>query len=240
MADPSCEEFESTSAELALGILDGHDRARLVAHAEQCAACRRRLLLLSETADQLLELVPSAEPPVGLESAVLARLQAARSARTARAARSARSARARMAPPRRRQVVAAIAVVAAALVAGALASVVGTAARPADRPPVRPGNAVVRAELTSAGRRAGQIVEAEGLHPWIAVSVDLPSAPAVVSCRLELSDGATLTMGSFTLDRGHGYWAVGLPRTSSPVVGANLYAADGDRLATSRLRRSHR
>lgn len=231
MADPSCEEFESTSAELALGILDGHDRARLVAHAEQCGACRRRLLFLSETADQLLELVPSAEPPVGLESAVLARLQAARSARAARA---------RMAPPRRRQVVAAIAVVAAALVAGALASVVGTAARPPDRPPVRPGNAVVRAELTSAGRRAGQIVEAEGLHPWIAVSVDLPSAPAVVSCRLELSDGATLTMGSFTLDRGHGYWAVGLPRTSSPVVGANLYAADGDRLATSRLRRSHR
>lgn len=221
MADTTCEGFESTSAELALGIVDGHRRARLVAHAEECPRCRHRLFLLAEAADTLLELVPPAEPPAGLENAVLAHLRAARAGAGRRR--------------RARPLLAACALVAAALIAVALAFVVASPAQPPAHPATGQRASQVRAELTTAGRRSGEIVVTESAHPWIAVSVDLSPAPGSVACRLDLRDGATVAMGSFSLQRGRGYWAVGLPRTSSPVVGASLYSPGGSQLATARL-----
>lgn len=73
--DMSCAELADVAAELALGVLTGRERAMAVAHLDQCDACREDVRQLMATGEQLLELLPPAEPPVGFETRVLERLK---------------------------------------------------------------------------------------------------------------------------------------------------------------------
>jgi hypothetical protein len=67
----SCGDVRELTAELALGIADGEERARALEHAAGCPDCRRELEQLSSLADELLELAPEHEPPLGFELRVL-------------------------------------------------------------------------------------------------------------------------------------------------------------------------
>jgi len=69
-----CDEVKDLGAEFALGLLDGADRAAVVAHLEGCRACRSQVALLAEAGEQMLLVAPSAEPPPGFEQRVLDRL----------------------------------------------------------------------------------------------------------------------------------------------------------------------
>jgi len=70
----SCEELAEVAAELALGVLTGRERAMAIAHLDNCDECRENVRQLMATGEQLLELLPPAEPPAGFETRVLARL----------------------------------------------------------------------------------------------------------------------------------------------------------------------
>ena len=70
----TCAELADVSAELALGVLTGRERAVAIAHLNACEACREDVRQLMATGEQLRELLPSAEPPAGFESRVLERL----------------------------------------------------------------------------------------------------------------------------------------------------------------------
>jgi len=74
MDDMSCDEFAEVAAELALGVLTGRERARALAHLDGCESCREQVRELSMAGDELLALLPSAEPSAGFESRVLDRL----------------------------------------------------------------------------------------------------------------------------------------------------------------------
>jgi hypothetical protein len=99
--------------ELALGLLGGEERARAIRHLAECDACREHVRALSDAADELTELAPRSEPPVGFEDRVFAAL--ASEATPATPDRPKRSARA---PRRRLQL--ALSVAAVALAAGAV------------------------------------------------------------------------------------------------------------------------
>ena len=73
-SDMTCTELADVAAELALGVLTGRERALAVAHLDNCDACREDVRQLMATGEQLLELVPPAEPPAGFETRVLERL----------------------------------------------------------------------------------------------------------------------------------------------------------------------
>jgi hypothetical protein len=66
-----CEEIRDLTAELALGIADGEERAEALRHLSTCAECRREVEQLSQVADELLLLAPVQEPPAGFESRVV-------------------------------------------------------------------------------------------------------------------------------------------------------------------------
>jgi anti-sigma-K factor RskA len=70
-----CDRTRELAAELALGILDGEERAQALRHLAECPECRRAVEELTAVADELLMLAPEREPPAGFESRVLARLQ---------------------------------------------------------------------------------------------------------------------------------------------------------------------
>jgi hypothetical protein len=74
MDDMSCDEFAEVAAELALGVLTGRERARALAHLDGCESCREQVRELSMAGDELLALLPPAEPSAGFESRVLERL----------------------------------------------------------------------------------------------------------------------------------------------------------------------
>ena len=69
-----CGETWERLPELALGIVDGEERALALEHLADCARCRRELEELSAISDDLLTLVPEREPPAGFEARVLDRL----------------------------------------------------------------------------------------------------------------------------------------------------------------------
>ena len=50
---PECASFQDDLAVLAVGALTGHERARLVAHLEECPQCSTKLEELSVAADAL-------------------------------------------------------------------------------------------------------------------------------------------------------------------------------------------
>jgi len=70
----TCSAARDLAPDLALGLLPGAERARLLAHLADCAACEALVTELAEVADSLLLLAPGADPPPGFESAVLARI----------------------------------------------------------------------------------------------------------------------------------------------------------------------
>ena len=72
----SCDQFREVAPDLALGLLDGGERAAAIGHVTGCASCRRHLDRLVEVADELLLLAPAIEPEIGFESRVIARLAA--------------------------------------------------------------------------------------------------------------------------------------------------------------------
>ena len=74
MDDMSCDEFAEVAAELALGVLTGRERAAALAHLDGCESCREQVRELTMAQDELLALLPSAEPPAGFESRVLERI----------------------------------------------------------------------------------------------------------------------------------------------------------------------
>jgi Putative zinc-finger len=73
-----CAETCPVLPELALGIADGEERGRVLAHLAGCPDCRRELEQLSGITDDLVALAPEREPPAGFEARVLERLAAAR------------------------------------------------------------------------------------------------------------------------------------------------------------------
>ena len=71
-----CARLHEVAPELALGVLVGAERGHALAHLALCAECRHFVDEMAEVADSLLLLAAEAEPPVGFESRVVARLAA--------------------------------------------------------------------------------------------------------------------------------------------------------------------
>ena len=67
----TCDAFDAAVEELALGHLGEPERSALLAHARGCTRCAAELADVVAVTDQLLELAPEVEPPVGFEQRVL-------------------------------------------------------------------------------------------------------------------------------------------------------------------------
>jgi hypothetical protein len=209
MTEPTCDEFKELSAELALGILHGRERADVIAHLETCPACHEELLLMGDLADRIVALTPSAEPPAGFETRVLAGL----------APRAKR--------PRRRPVglILAAAVVAVAIGVGGWA--IGRAGHH------RGGSEVVAAAFVSHGQTVGQLVESNDAYPWVYMTVDTNLGAKTIICELTATGGKTVRLGQFRLTAGSGQWGAALPAAIGHVTGARLVDAHGVTVATA-------
>lgn len=239
--DMNCAELADVAAELALGVLTGRERAAALAHLDRCDGCRAHVGHLTMTGEQLLGLLPAAEPPPGFETRVLARLGLATPEPDApmrdvpgRVRWSRRSGTASAPGVRRSPRVRRVLVAAAAVLALAGASLGGWGLRAAVSPPAGPP--LSSAALVSAtDQPAGQIFVYGGSPGWLYMYVDLPAADGTVTCQVVGADGRVTTVGSFPLTGGYGSWGAPTPVGAGAPAGARLVDADGAVLATASL-----
>ena len=244
-----CAEFADVAAELALGVLTGRERARALAHLDQCDACRENVRQLTVTGEELVGLLPAIEPPAGFETRVMERLG------LGTPSPAPAPARARQVSPARRfglkladwtgggwtgrggvsrpRLILAAAAVAVAVIVGGLG---GWGLHATTSSPT--ASALSSATLLTASHQtAGKIYFYDAGSRWLYMSVNIPSGSAAgnatVICQVEGPDGHVTTVGSFRLAGGYGYWGSPDPVTSGPLTGARLVTTTGTVLATA-------
>lgn len=232
------DHLTEAGAELALNVLTGRERAQAVEHLQRCGWCRAQIQGLTSASDELLRLLPDSQPPAGF---------------TARATRQLRQARKAARRPRSRLVRAA----AAAIVVIAMAGLTGWALRTGPGSP--PGTGTLPSPLRSAAlltpghQAAGKVFLHRGSLTWMFVTADLPAGdgpagdgpasdgPAgdgTVVCQLIDQAGHTITVGSFRLTGGEGYWGSPEPDQAAGITGARLVSTAGTVLATASFSRT--
>ena len=179
---------------------------------------------MGAVADRLVELTPSAEPPAGFETRVLARLAPPVEIPAVPAG---------VTPLRRApRPVAVRGAVAAAL---AVAIAVGGWAlghHDASAPTAAPQGAAIRsASFVTGTRTVGLVVAYGGAHPWVAMSFDSDLGDRSVTCELVERNGTTVPIGTYSLAAGYGYWGAPIAVPPSAVKGVRLVDAAGRTVA---------
>lgn len=216
MSDPICERVRELAPELALGIAAGEERARALAHLGSCPECRRYVAELAQVADDVLLLVPPAEPPVGFEGRVMRRL-----------------ARDGTAPRWRRALLAAALVLVAA--SGGTAATLAVTARD------RELGAHYRSTLAQAngqyfgavplrgagGREAGRVFGYQGSPSWVVVVVEAGAGSGAYRVEAFGRDGTRDTLGTMEIASGEGAWTGILPRDLRSTAAIVLRPEEG-------------
>ena len=206
--------------ELGLGVLTGRERARAVEHLQQCGRCRARVHRMAFTSDELLRLVPGQQPPAGFSAQVTERLRQAGK------------------PPGKSRRPWALAAAAAVIVLGSAgAGWLGTADRAGAVRPSRARRAVpalsTAALFTPAHQAIGNVYLHSGPRTWMFTTVDLPPGDTTVICQLTDRAGRVITVGSFRVTGGDGYWGSPEPDQPSAITSAQLITTGGTVLATA-------
>jgi predicted anti-sigma-YlaC factor YlaD len=218
VADPTCQAVEALEAEVALGIAAPEEVATVLAHVEHCASCRGRFRSLGEVTDCLVELVPTAEPPSGFESRVLSAFREGRPVKSVRRDD--------------RKLLQAAAVILVVVLVGVGGWLLGSAT--AGPGPGATASRTMSAELTGRQGVVGLAIVDTGPEPWVSMAVQGALGQRTVRCQVQTTDHRVVTVGTFTVTDGYGYWAAPLP-AGSTVRSAQLVSAAGRVLATARF-----
>jgi hypothetical protein len=198
----SCEQLKQLAPEIALGTIDGQERAEALRHLATCSDCRRLVDQLTAVADELLMVAPVQEPPVGFESRVIDALGFQRRAPRRRLGRRLL---ARLGPP-----LAAAAATAVALV-GVYHDDHVTAERYRTTLDEANGQSFQAEPLRDAtGTEAGVAFGYQGDPSWILVTVDPGHRDQVESAELVTRDRRTIRLPGFELEP-DGSWGGAIP-----------------------------
>lgn len=222
--DDRCEETRALAAELALGIADGEDRARVLDHVADCAYCRREVESFSVVADELLVLAPEQEPPLGFELRVLRALEPPRAKRGHKA--------------RWLALAAATVLVAVGITAGAMLIGFRDERRLADHYRATLAQAhgsyfgAVRLH-DAAGEPAGVVFTYRGSPSWLTITVASEHRGSVQGAELVDQSGERFPLASFRLV--DGVWGGPLPVGLDSAVAVHLVGEDGRSLLIAEL-----
>ncbi len=212
MSELTCAQFGELADELALGVLAASERARALAHADRCADCAAELRQLTAVSDALLELVPGREPPIGFEGRMMSRLRLAEKRHWSRW-------------------------LATAAVAAIIATVfaLGGFALATFNNPGSPTPRVLSSAFTTGDRQVGSIYAATSTPSWVYMTIDTDHGTGTVTCQLQQRDGHIVTLGTFSVTDGYGYWGAPSPVDAATVASARVVAGDGTIVATARF-----
>jgi hypothetical protein len=87
--------------------------------------------------------------------------------------------------------------------------------------------------MSATDQDVGDIFLYSGSFRWVYMRVDMPSGDELVTCQVVGADGRVTTIGSFNLRGGHGAWGNADQRSLGAMRGAQLVSPDGTVLATA-------
>jgi len=219
MTDARCEQIRQLAAELALGVVNGEERARALEHLADCPGCRQEVDRLAAVADGLLLLAPNREVPIGFESRTLERMRPERPRRRGR-----------------RALVPALATATALLigVAGALFVVdddLELASRYRETLAVANGEYLTAKPLEApGGARAGTVFGYQGEPSWLFLTVEPGYRDVIRGAEVMIEDGARVPLPAFRLDDAAGSWGQAVPVDIWNVQTVRLRLAGGEAL----------
>lgn len=213
---PDCVEICELLPEIAAGVAIGDDRARALRHLAGCAECRRELDALATVVDELLTLVPSMEPPAGLERSVLAGV----------------------APPRRRWWHnPALRLATAGALAVAVGAGVALQATAHDRWVANQYQEVlrvaggqyltVRVITAPHGAEAGRVFAYQGTPSWVFVALRYDGAVGPYQVILVTRDGRDRPLGEMPVIGSEGSWGIAIEAPVSQIAEVRLVGAAG-------------
>ena len=208
MSELTCEQARDLAPEYGLGILDHDERVAMAAHMLSCPECRGEVDDYARLGEDLLDVIPAAEPPPGFDRRVLESLPA----------------QVQQAPRRRRARSRLMVGAGAALAAAAAAAVIVVLT------PSSHASPEIKANLVADGHTVGSIYT-EGKPPYLWMAVKHVTDSGTVSCQIVKADGTVVTLGSFDLVDGSGWWATPEPAGLDHIASARLVTADGQVVA---------
>jgi len=184
----TCAQMQELAPDFVLGMTSAQQRAAALQHLRSCVDCRRDVRGLSETAEDVLLLAPSAEPPPGFETRVLdavARPDPSQSSPSQRR-------RQRAAYPRAVLLAAAAVVL---IVAVGTSVVLGRRVVPdPGAPAVLASNTLMAAVADPAGHEAGAALLVAGPRPFLTVSLT-PVPAQAYRVMIDRVDGGSEQVG---------------------------------------------
>jgi hypothetical protein len=222
-----CDETRELAAEIALGIVDGEERAEALRHLSTCEECRRAVDQLSQVADDLLVVAPVEEPPAGFESRVVDAMGLRKRPR--------RRLSLRWLAPRVGPALAAAAVTAVVMV-GIYHDDSQTAAEYRGVLDQAGGQYFQAGRLDDeTGARSGVAFGYEGSPSWLLVTVNPEHRADVKTAQLVTKDGRTIPLPSFRLDP-MGSWGGAIPVKLYEVASVRLLGQQPGEVLQASLR----
>jgi anti-sigma factor RsiW len=217
-----CEDYAADLPELALGVLTGRERARVLSHVESCPRCAEELEQLSYAADAVVQVAPETEPPLGFEVRLFERMGVADVPRRSR----------RRAP---RWVPAALAAAAAVVALAVILPLALSSPTAPAQNAAGPARDVALADLVENGVTVGRVVTHRGADPWMSMMLADSSARGRVDCVVVTKDGVTHWVGWFTAKNGYGAWLAPLHVDPKDIRTAQVVSPTGAVIATASL-----
>ncbi len=221
MREHGCAAHQDDLSELALGVLTGRDRARVLVHVESCPGCAEELEHLSRAADAVVQVAPEVEPPMGFEVRLFERMGVADVRRRRRAR-----------PPRWAVGAFAAAAAIAALAVG-LSLSLSSSSPSSQSASQAPG--VATANLVENGGVVGRVATHGGDKPWMLMMLFDSSVHGPVNCVVVTEDGVSHHVGTFVAKEGYGAWSVPLSVKTQDIRSAEVVSPSGTVIATAAL-----